>query len=169
MQIVSRRATRVGWGSGLTLAVFAILLATSPAWAQEAAGAGAAKTKTMLEMIKHGGPTLVVLGLCSVFTLTLIIERFMYYRKAAGSAAEIVEQIKQSGTLSEALQATENAPGMAARVLRSAVQHARDGHSVENIEQLVQGQVTKELINMEKFLPQLDSMVTMCPVELRLR
>ncbi len=41
---------------------------------------GKVKSQTMWEMIKGGGPTLVVLVCCSIFTLTLIIERFMFYR-----------------------------------------------------------------------------------------
>lgn len=122
------------------------------------------KTQSAFDMIKHGGPSLVLLGICSITTLTLIIERFMYYRKARGNAEEIVAKVKVAGTLSEALTAIENAPGVAGRVFRSAIQAARDGYPPEHIEQLVQGDVTKELIGMEKFLPQLDTMVTMCPL-----
>ena len=59
-------------------------------------------------MIKHGGPTLVVLALCSVVTLTLIIERAMFYRKAKGNADEIVSKVKQANTISEALAAIEH-------------------------------------------------------------
>jgi biopolymer transport protein ExbB len=88
----------------------------------------------------------------------------MYYRKAAGSAEAIVQKIKQTGTLSEALTAIEQAPGVSAHVMRTAIQAARDGYTPEQIEQLVQGEVTKQLIQMEKFLPQLDTMVTMCPL-----
>lgn len=129
-----------------------------------AAGAAEVKTQSALDMIKHGGPSLVLLGICSVVTLTLIIERFMYYRKATGSAEAIVAKVKEAGTLSEALAAIENAPGVSGRVFRSAIQAARDGYPPEHIEQLVQGDVTKELIGMEKWLPQLDTMVTMCPL-----
>ncbi len=122
------------------------------------------KTQSAFDMIKHGGIPFMILGLCSVVTLTLIIERFMFYRKAKGNAEEIVAKVKAAGTLSEALTAIENAPGVAGRVFRSAIQAARDGYPPEHVEQLVQGNVTKELIGMEKFLPQLDTMVTMCPL-----
>ena len=97
----------------------------------------------------------------SIFTFTLIPERFMYYRKAGGNADEMVLKIKQAGTLSDALTAIEHAPGVAGTVIRAALTASRDGYTPEQVEQLVQGTVTKELISMEKFLPQLDSMVTL--------
>jgi biopolymer transport protein ExbB len=155
---------------------FAVASFVAPVWAQEAApaagGAAAAappagpqvKTTTVWTMIKHGGPTLLVLLLCSIYTLTLIIERYMFYKKAAGNSAEILDKVKQAGTLSEALTAVETAPGVSGRIMRMALQTTRDGYPAEQVEKLVEGEVTKELIGMEKYLPQLDSMVTMCPL-----
>lgn len=164
MQFISIRISRGLSAAGLV--AWAILGAgAAPAvFAQEAETAAAVKTMTMWEMLKHGGPTLIILGLLSILTLTLIIERFMYYRRAAGNVEELLAKIKQSGTMSEALAAIEFAPGIAGRVVRCALQSARDGYEPEQIEKLTEGEVTKELIQMEKFLPQLDSMVTMCPL-----
>lgn len=148
---------------GNTLVVSIALLVAASAYGQEAVD-DKVVTKSAWEMIKHGGPTLVILGICSVATVTLIIERFMYYRKAAGNADEIVNKIKQASTMSEALAAIEHAPGVAGSIFRQTLAAARDGYSPEQIEQLAQGYVTKELINMERFLPQLDTFVTMCPL-----
>jgi len=160
----------------ITLTAGAVLFfeGTTSVLAQEAppaAADGAAKpeektvkTTSMWDMIKHGGPSLVVLVICSIASATLIIERFMYYRKAGGDTEDMVNKIKQAGTMSEALAAIEHAPGISGRVMRSTIQAARDGYSPDQIETLVQGYVTKELINMEKFLPQLDTFVTMCPL-----
>jgi biopolymer transport protein ExbB len=165
MQLKSSRSYYLCLAIGLAFVALIVAGNLSPALAQEAAGdAGAVKTKTMWEMLKHGGPTLIVLGICSVFTVTLIIERFMYYRRAGGNSDELVAKIKQASTLSEALAAIENAPGVAGKVFRVAIQSGRDGYPVEQVQSLVEGEVTKELIQMEKFLPQLDSMVTMCPL-----
>ena len=88
----------------------------------------------------------------------------MYYRSAAGNTDEMIEKIKEAGTLAEASAAIEHAPGIAGRVIRTAIQAARDGYQPEQIEGLAESAVTRELISMEKFLPQLDSMVTMCPL-----
>jgi biopolymer transport protein ExbB len=164
MRLKSNRSYDLCLAIGLALLALIAAGQLSPAFAQEAGGEAAVKTKTMWEMLKHGGITLLVLGVCSVLTVTLIIERFMYYRRAAGNSEELLGKIKQAGTLSEALAAIENAPGVAGRVFRMAIQSGRDGYPVEQIEKLVEGEVTKELIQMEKFLPQLDSMVTMCPL-----
>jgi len=151
------------------LALLAFGLVTS-AFAQEAAPAAAAEktSKSAFAMIWEVAKTppyvfFLLIG-CSIFTFTLIPERFMFYRKAGGDAEDMVTKIKQAGTLSEALTAIEHAPGVAGRILRSALIASRDGYTPEQVEQLVQGTVTKELITMEKFLPQLDSMVTLCPL-----
>lgn len=146
------------------LAVGVVPLLAQEGGEEAAAAAPVVKTQSLWDMIKHGGVPLVILGICSVVTLTLIIERFMFYRRAAGNSKELIEKIKQAGTMSEALAAIELAPGVAGRVFRAALTAARDGYTPEQIEQLVQGEVTKELITMEKFLPQLDTMVTMCPL-----
>jgi biopolymer transport protein ExbB len=107
---------------------------------------------------------LCVLILCSVFTVTLLIERFMYYRSAAGSAEELIAKIKQTRTLEDALALTDHAPGVAGRVVRVAIQAAQDGYKPEQVESLAESAATKELISLEKFLPQIDSMVTLCPL-----
>ena len=144
------------------VAVVGLCLIAAGAFAQETAPAK--KETTAWEMIKHGGPTLLVLVVCSIYTVTLIIERYTFYRNAQGDTVGMLSKIKHASTLSEALTALEHAPGIAGRILRTALQSSRDGYSPEQIEQLVQGEVTRELIGMEKYLPQLDSMVTMCPL-----
>jgi biopolymer transport protein ExbB len=99
-----------------------------------------------------------------MFTVTLLIERFMYYRSAAGSAEELIAQVKQARTLADALAATGHAPGAAGRVIRTAIQAAHDGYKPEQVENLAESAATKELISLERFLPQIDSMVTLCPL-----
>jgi biopolymer transport protein ExbB len=150
------------WAIGAAILIAGTVAALAQAAAEEAAPV--VKTQTMWDMVKHGGPSLILLAICSLATLTMIIERFMYYRKAKGSTDVLLDKIKQAGTMSEALTAIEAMPGVSARVFRTALEAARDGHPPERIEQLVQGEVTKELIGLEKYLPQLDTMVTMCPL-----
>lgn len=149
----------------LSAVLFVIVISHAwPAFAQEAATANAVKTKTFWDMLMAGGVILLILAGLSIFTVTLLIERFMYYRSAAGNTDEMIEKIKQAGTLAEASAAIEQAPGIAGRVVRTVVQAARDGYQPEQIEGLAESAVTREMISMEKFLPQLDSMVTMCPL-----
>jgi biopolymer transport protein ExbB len=152
--------------AGLSLAI-AWLSLSSGTFAQGTAHV-VQKEKTAWEMVKDVAlaPPYVFLVLvgCSIFTFTLIPERFMFYRSAESSTAEMVRKIKQAGNLAEAMAAIEGAPGVSGRVLQTALQASRDGYTPEQVEQLVQGEVTKELIGMERFLPQLDSMVTLCPL-----
>ena len=147
----------------LFLLVMFLFIGAGTALAQQPPAKAGAST-SYWNIIKHGGPVLVLLVLCSIATLTLIIERFMFYRKASGNSDAILEKIKQAATLSDALSAIENEPGISGRVFRTALTASRDGYPVEQVELLVQGAVTRELMGMEKWLPQIDSMVTMCPL-----
>ena len=109
------------------VAVVCLCLIAAGAFAQETAPAK--KETTAWEMIKHGGPTLLVLVVCSIYTVTLIIERYAFYRNAQGDTVGMLTKIKQASTLSEALTALEHAPGIAGRILRTALQSSRDGYS----------------------------------------
>ena len=97
--------------------------AAAPAAAPAAAAGGEKKEKTAFAMLWDVASTppyvfFLLIG-CSIFTFTLIPERFMYYRKAGGNADEMVLKIKQAGTLSDALTAIEHAPGVAGTVIRA--------------------------------------------------
>ncbi|MEI6084457.1 MAG: MotA/TolQ/ExbB proton channel family protein [Verrucomicrobiota bacterium] len=168
MHLISRRIRR----NALTLCfAFAVMGLTAAVLAQEPAAAPAAEAphgKTALGMVWEVAKTppfvfFMLVG-CSIFTFTIIPERIMYYRKSAGNTAGLVEKIKAANSFSDALTAIEPDTGVAARVIRSALTAARDGYHPEHVEQLVQGEVTRELIGLEKMLPMLDSMVTMCPL-----
>jgi biopolymer transport protein ExbB len=166
----------------LALSLFLIALAVcyvSSTWAQEAAapaageeaaaeGEGAHAPKTAMGMIWEVAKTppyvFFLLVICSIVTLTLIIERFLFYRKASGQTLEQLDKVKQAATISDALTAVQDAPGVSGRIIRMALTSTRDGYKPEEVERLVEGEVTKELIQMEKYLPQLDSMVTLCPL-----
>jgi biopolymer transport protein ExbB len=147
-------------------AIWAVLAAavTGPVFAQEAGVTDSIKAKTLWDMLQAGGPILLLLAVLSVITATLIIERFLYYRSEAGSPGELLHRIKQAATLSDMHQATNGVPGVAGRVMRATIQAARDGHKPDEIEDLAQSAVTNELISLDKHLPLLDSMVTMCPL-----
>lgn len=167
MQLISRRINRIA--KVLCLLLVAFSLATT-IFAQEVSSEAPVKKKekTVWEMVWEVAktPPYVFFGLiaCSIFTFTIIPERYMYYRKCMGSTADMLDKIKQAGTISDALTSIEGAPGVAGRVVRAALTASRDGYAPEHVEQLVQGEVTKELIGLEERLPMLDSMVTMCPL-----
>jgi biopolymer transport protein ExbB len=156
--------SRVVSGIFWTALAMAAVGGTGRVFAQEAGAVDSVKTKTFWEMLQAGGPILLLLALLSVITATLIIERFLYYRSVGGSAGELLHKIKQGATLSDMLRATNDVPSLAGRVMRATIQSARDGYKPDEIEDLAQSAVTKELISLEKHLPLLDSMVTMCPL-----
>ncbi len=164
MCVSSNRTSRLVSAVFWTVLAAAASSSTGPVFAQEAGAVDSVKTKTLWEMLQAGGPLLLVLALLSVITATLIIERFLYYRSVGASAGELLHKIKQGATLSDMLQVTNDVSSVAGRVMRVTIQAARDGYKPDEIEDLAQSAVTKELISLEKHLPLLDSMVTMCPL-----
>ncbi len=164
MCVLSNRMSRVVSGIFWTVAVAAAISDTGRVFAQDGGAADSVRTKTLWDMLQAGGPILLLLALLSIFTATLIIERFLYYRSVEGSAGQLLHKIKQGATLSDMLRATDDAPSVAGRVMRATIQAARDGYKPDEIEDLAQSAATKELISLEKHLPLLDSMVTMCPL-----
>jgi len=164
MCVLSNRMSRVVSGIFWTALGMSAVGGTGRVFAQEAGAVDSVKTKTFWDMLQAGGPILLLLALLSVITATLIIERFLYYRSVGGSAGELLHKIKQGATLSDMLRATNDVPSLAGRVMRATIQSARNGYKPDEIEDLAQCAVTKELISLEKHLPLLDSMVTMCPL-----
>src|SRR5438552_8858353 len=112
---------------GTTLAVMLIGQALSALGQEATSASSVVTTKSFWEMFKAGGVTLFVLVALSIYTVTLLIERFTYYRNADCNTEELIGRIKQSPTLSEMYQTAEDAPGIAGRVLRATIQAARDG------------------------------------------
>jgi biopolymer transport protein ExbB len=171
MHFVYRRHSHLKLFLGILFTVLLVFCVAS-VWAEgaEAAAEGEAGhgPKTAMGMIWEVAKTppyvFFILVACSILTLTLVIERFLFYRKAAGKTVDQLDKVKQAATISDALAAVEDAPGVSGRILRMALTSTRDGYKPELVERLVEGEVTKELIQMEKFLPQLDSMVTLCPL-----
>ena len=169
MRLLPAKASRIAFRMLLTAVAMALAGPALPALAQETAGAAtSALQKSASSMIWEVAKTppyvFLVLVACSILTVTLIIERFMYYRGATGNAEELIRKIKQAASLAEALTAVEHTPGVTAKVIRTTIQAARDGSTPEQTEAVAQSAATRELISMEKFLPQLDTMVTLCPL-----
>jgi biopolymer transport protein ExbB len=165
MRLLFARASRIMF----TAFAAALIGCALPALAEDVAVSLAPTTqKSALSMVwgVATSPPYVffLLVACSILTVTLIIERFMYYRAAAGNAEELIQKIRQAGSLPEALTTIKDAPGVAARVIRTTIQASRDGCAPEQLENIAQSAATRELISLEKFLPQLDSMVTLCPL-----
>src|ERR1700733_13576803 len=149
MCVLSNRASRLVSG------VFLIILAAGATggagcvFAQEAGTVDSVKTKTLWEMLQAGGPILLILAVLSVITATVIIERFLYYRSVGTGAPELLHRIKQGATLSDMFRATNDVSGIAGHVMRVTIQAARDGYKPDEIEDLTQSAMTKELISLE--------------------
>src|SRR5271154_5767545 len=144
MPLLPVKASRIAFR--VFLAAFAAVLIgyALPVLAQEAAVAATpAVQKSAFAMIWEVAKTppyvFFVLVACSILTVTLLIERVMYYRSATGNSEELILKVKQAGTLSEALTAIDHAPGVAGRVIRTTIQAARDGYAPEQIEGLAEG------------------------------
>jgi biopolymer transport protein ExbB len=124
------------------------------------------KKLTLFEFLKHGGPVFVMIIACSMFTLSIIVERVVYYRKlkTIGGDEKFIETIIKTQNLKQAIGMCSKSSGIVPRVMKVVLDNHSKGLNKEIIESKVEARVIQETMNMEKFLPQLDTMVTLTPL-----
>lgn len=100
---------------------------------------------TWAHMFSSGGPTLIVLILCSLVSLTVIIERLLYFRTAADDGSKTLDRVRAGQTL----EAGTSKMTPTEYVLCEAAPYARDEKMFEE----VKGRAIAEKIpELERFL-----------------
>lgn len=104
------------------------------------------------------------LAICSLTAVTIIIERFFFFRGIRGeSRAEEVIRLVRQGLLAEALQITDMTQGSkrmplpVMKVLATGIRHPREAGNME-------ATAITELAAMKRGLPALDTIVTLSPL-----
>ena len=117
----------------------------------------------MFSMLMHGGWMMVPLALCSLVSLTIIIERFLYFRRLGngggnGGGAEQVLELVHKGKVPEGQKLAQTSPLPALRVLAAGLAHP--GDPVKAMEAAGVSQYAA----MKRGLPALDTIVTLAPL-----
>lgn len=115
----------------------------------------------MFEFISKGGFVMMPLMLCSVISLAVIIERSLFWLKQRnGVFAEEFLKLIERGMEKEAVDKARragNSPLIA--MLAAAVENKNQEAGI--VMELV---ATKEIIRMKKYLPAMDTIITLAPL-----
>lgn len=113
----------------------------------------------MIEMLLKGGWMMLPLAACSLISLTIIIERFLYFRKL--NKAEAVEQVFEllhKGKLRDSQELAQNSTLPVLKVLSAGIANPADPAKAMEVAGISQYSVLK------KGLPTLDTIVTLAPL-----
>ncbi len=112
----------------------------------------------MFEIIVKGGPVMVPLGVASVVSVAIMVERALFWLKRAGRVdAEKVIGFAREGRLDSALKECEKRDSPLLNVLKAGLSGTEPTLSME-------AEAAKELKEMEKGLSTLDTIITLSPL-----
>lgn len=113
-------------------------------------------------MVK-GGPVMYLLLVCSFISLTLIIERFIFWMKEAkGRNIKLIDRVLhfiEKGHYRQALETSKDGRDYIVKIFHSGITHHH--FSLEGALEMAAG---NELKRMKKFLNVLDTIVTVAPL-----
>jgi biopolymer transport protein ExbB/TolQ len=109
--------------------------------------------KTILEIIHMGGFTMYILLFCSFLSLTILLERILYYRKLSRTQrAEFMTRIKRalkSGSIERAMEVCNETYAPFSNVIYSGLElYDRHGKEISNA---MEREVTVETTKLERF------------------
>lgn len=117
----------------------------------------------MYAVFERGGPLMWPLLVCSLLSVTVTIERVMFWwrirRRGAGESVDEVFHLTEQGDFEGAASAGRGAAGYVSRVLASGLVH-RDHGLVESLQVAAQDEIGL----MKRGLGVLDTIVTLAPL-----
>ncbi len=100
---------------------------------------------TWAHMFASGGPTLIVLIVCSLVSLTVIIERLLYFRTAADTGASTLDRVRAG----QSLEAGSAKMTPTEYVLSEVAPYARDEKMFEEVKDRA---ISEKIPELERFL-----------------
>lgn len=117
-----------------------------------------------IELFHKGGLVMYALLIASVFTVTIAIERFSYYKKAdsGNKFADEVSQLFRAGEISQAKELCKQTQGENANILSDVLNNGIN--DVDYIERYLESEAGISLAKFKKRIPYLGIVVTMAPL-----
>jgi biopolymer transport protein ExbB len=117
----------------------------------------------MIEFIKNGGPVMYPLLICSIITLTVIIERAIFWMKIKKNYNQVlvddVLELCQKGDWRMVRDKTRGTKNYIIKILVSGILH-RDYSMIKAMESAA----AEEVQHMRRFMGILDTMITVAPL-----
>jgi biopolymer transport protein ExbB/TolQ len=110
--------------------------------------------KTFWEIFQIGGFTMYILLFCSLLSITILLERIIYYRKRSQtSRAEFMERLRgvlQKGGIKKALEICKETLSPFSNVVSSGLQ--LHGHQEREIANAMEREITIETAKLERYI-----------------
>ncbi len=117
----------------------------------------------MLEIFKNGGPVMYPLALCSIISLTIIIERSFFWIKIGmqrnQKLVDRVLKLSRQGDWEGVKKAASGSNNYVVRMIVSGILH-REYSMIKAME----SSAADEINRMQKFMGGLDTMITIAPL-----
>ncbi len=129
------------------------------AFAADPTPAGAS-TMSVWDFAVKGGPTIIVIALCSLVALAVIVERLLLTRRSAVAPGTLVPSLKAESDPAKALELAKANASPLGRILTPALRH-RD-QSVESIKKSVTEVGRRELTRLKHRMRLLGALPQVC-------
>ena len=114
----------------------------------------------MIGIMIKGGPVMVPLLACSIIALTVVIERFLFWRRIGSrQSAEELLSLAERGELARAQELGRATDSPLARVLASGL-----AHKASSIPKALEVAAQKEVPVLKRRLTILDTIITLAPL-----
>ncbi len=122
----------------------------------------------MMEIFARGGATMYIIALITLFSLLVIIERFIVYTKATNSAKKFLVEFKShlvQGNVDEAIEVCEVTPGPVPSIMRAGLlKFQQSNGDMNEVEKAIEAVANTELAFLEKNLTFLVTGFTIAPM-----
>ncbi len=120
----------------------------------------------LFKLFVDGGIVIMsVIFACSIIALSIIIERFFYYKKISKNDEKIVERIVNAinhGRYDEALAICDNMPTPVTNLMKAGINHREFSDS--QIQEYIKDAASLEIPKLEKFLTTLGTIASIAPL-----
>lgn len=117
----------------------------------------------MIEFLQKGGPVMYPLLLCSIISLTIIIERLFFWfklrMKRNRKILNIILRLGEKGKLNEAIKACKETEDTIAKILQEGIKNYN-----YNFVNALEATATNEINSMKKYMVILDTVITLAPL-----
>jgi biopolymer transport protein ExbB/TolQ len=122
------------------------------------------ENETLWQMLVKGGPTMLVLAICSILSWVVILERWWKFRGALGSSERLVARVCKlvhAGRVNEASVMTQSEGGSLASVLNAGLNQG--GKDRRQLEEVLERRSAQEVLALEHRLGILGTLGSTAP------
>ena len=114
----------------------------------------------MFEIIAKGGIVMAPLMLCSIISITIIIERAIFWiKQKQGINPTQLLQMAEEGKFDEIIKGGKDSGSSSAWVILSGIMHYNTSPSLA-----MEAAAMHEIARMKKYLPAMDTIITLAPL-----